>query len=72
MVRCLCRFNIVSFAFQDACKITAEVLNGIMTQVIKDKLFNHGARTGGGGGGGGGPVQEVEGSAGQQEKMAQD
>ncbi len=43
-----------------------------MTQVIKDKLFNHGARPGGGGGGGGGPVQEVEGSAGQQEQMAQD
>ena len=28
-------------ATRDACKITTEVLNGIMTQVIKDKLFNH-------------------------------
>ena len=31
-------------ATKDACKITTEVLNGIMTQVIKDKLFNQGFR----------------------------
>ncbi len=28
-------------ATRDACKITCEVLNGIMSQVVKDKLFNH-------------------------------
>lgn len=28
-------------ATKDACKITTEVLNGIMTQVIKDRLFNN-------------------------------
>ena len=27
-------------ATKDSCKITNEVLHGIMTQVVKDKLFN--------------------------------
>ncbi len=31
-------------ATRDACKITAEVLNGMMTQVLKNNLFNHSAR----------------------------
>ena len=28
-------------ATKDSCKITTEVLHGIMSQVIKDRLFNH-------------------------------
>lgn len=28
-------------ATKDACKIVAEILSGTMTQVIKDRLFNH-------------------------------
>ena len=30
----------LSKATKDSCKITTEVLHGIMTQVVKDKLFN--------------------------------
>ena len=30
-------------ATKDSAKITTEVLQGIMSQVIKDKLFNHSA-----------------------------
>ena len=30
----------LSKATRDSCKITTEVLHGIMTQVVKDKLFN--------------------------------
>ena len=30
-------------ATKDSAKITCEVLQGIMSQVIKDKLFNHSA-----------------------------
>lgn len=28
-------------ATKDSCKITTEVLHGLMTQIIKDRLFNH-------------------------------
>ena len=30
----------LSKATTDACKITGEVLNGMMGQIIKDRLFN--------------------------------
>jgi COP9 signalosome complex subunit 5 len=53
-------------ATRDACKITAEVINGIMTQVIKDRLFNHGRRC---------ANRETVGSAavgGEEEAMSQD
>ena len=32
-------------ATKDSCKITAEVLHGIMTQVVKNRLFNQGRPT---------------------------
>ncbi|QQP51772.1 Uncharacterized protein FKW44_013218, partial [Caligus rogercresseyi] len=31
----------LSKATKDSSKLTTEVLHGLMTQVIKDKLFNH-------------------------------